>query len=200
MWRNFKSGEGEDNFFRPDKADTNLGLMINLDWFQPYEGTIHSTGVIYAVICNLPRNIRFKPENLLILGILPGPNEVSLHRINHYLSPLITELETLWSGVVLERTYENSNAKDICAAVIITSCDIPTAQKLCGHVSALVSYHRCEKKVNYINKQSNFSGMADIDEWFYMKDLTKHRQNALDWRRCKSNAERTRFIKNTRVR
>ena len=91
-------------------------------------------------------------------------------------------METLWSGVVLERTYENSNAKDICTAVIITSCDIPAARKLCGHVSTLVSCHRCEKKVNYINKQSNFSGMADIDEWFYMKDLTKHRQNALDWR------------------
>jgi len=43
-----------------------------------------------------------------------------------------------------------------------------------------VSCHRCEKKVNYINKQSNFGGMADIDEWFYMKDSTKHRQNALD--------------------
>src|SRR6185437_12091746 len=27
MWRNFKSREGEDNFFHPDKADTNLGLM-----------------------------------------------------------------------------------------------------------------------------------------------------------------------------
>jgi len=54
--------------------------------------------------------------------------------------------------------------------------------------------------VNYINKQNNFGGMADIDEWFYMKDLTKHRQNALDWRRCKSNAERTRFIKNTGIR
>ena len=138
--------------------------MINLDWFQPYERTIHSTGVIYAVICNLPQNIQFKPENLLILSILPGPNEVSLHRINHYLSLLITELETLWSEVILERTYENSNAKDIRAVVIIASCDIPTARKLCGHVSALVSCHRCEKKANYINKQSNFGGMADIDE------------------------------------
>jgi len=154
--------------------------MINLDWFQPYEGTIHSTGVIYAVICNLPRNIRFKPENLLILGILPGPNEVSLHRINHYFSPLISELETLWGGVALDRTYECSNGKYIRAAVIIASCDIPAAQKLCGHVSALVSCHRCKKKADYTNKKCNFGGMANMDEWFYMKDSTKHYQNALD--------------------
>ncbi|GBB89973.1 hypothetical protein RclHR1_16820005 [Rhizophagus clarus] len=102
-----------NNFFRPDKADAHLGLMMNLDWFQPYEGTIYSTGVIYAVICNLPRDVRFKPENVLILGILPGPDEVKLHKVNHYLSPIITELESLWEGVNLNRTNECPNGKDI---------------------------------------------------------------------------------------
>ena len=51
--------------------------------------------VIYAVICNLSYDVRFKPENMLILEILPGPNEVNLHRINHYLSLIITKLEIL---------------------------------------------------------------------------------------------------------
>ena len=92
---------------------------MNLDWFQPYDSTTYSTGVIYAVICNLPRDIRFKPENMLILGILPGSNEVSLHKINHYLSPIITELETLWEGVTLNHTNECPNGKYIRAAVII---------------------------------------------------------------------------------
>jgi hypothetical protein len=97
VWQTFKESaeQGSNNFFRPEKADNHLGLMINLDWFQPYDGAIYSTGVIYAAICNLPRNIRFHPENMLILGILPGPNEVSLHKINHYLSPIITEFESL---------------------------------------------------------------------------------------------------------
>ena len=89
------------------------GLRINLDWFQPYDGAIYSTGVLYAAICNLPRNVRFRPENMLILGILPGPNEVSLHKINHYLSPIVTELESLWEGVVLSRTDECPSGKNI---------------------------------------------------------------------------------------
>ena len=42
--------------------------------------------------------------------------------------------------------------------------------------------------------------MANMDEWFITKDSTKHRQNALDWRRCTSNAERTRFVKKNGVR
>ena len=202
VWKTFKESSEIDspNFFRPEVADSNLGLMLNLDWFQPYEGTVYSTGVLYAAICNLPRDVRFRPENMIILGILPGPDEVSLHRINHYLSPIISELESFWSGVTLNSTYECPNGKEVRAALILVSCDIPAARKLCGHVSALVACHRCEKKANYANKQHNFGGIADIDEWFIMKDSTKHRQNALDWRRCNSNSDRHRFIKQTGVR
>ena len=137
---------------------------------------------------------------MLILGILPGPNEVSLHRINHYLSPIITDLESLWKGMTLDCTYECSSGKVIRAALMIASCDIPAARKLCGHVSALVLYHRCEKRANYANNQHNFGGISNKDEWFIMKDSTKHRETALNWRRCKSNAERTRFVKENGVR
>ncbi|GBB87738.1 hypothetical protein RclHR1_14210005 [Rhizophagus clarus] len=37
--------------------------------------------------------------------------------------------------------------------------------------------------------------MADMSDWFIMKDPVEHRQKALKWRRCKSNAERERFVK-----
>jgi len=102
--------------------------------------------------------------------------------------------------MALNRTHEHPNGKVIRAALIIASCDIPAARKLCGHVSALASCHRCKKKSNYVDKHHNFGGMGDMAEWFIMKDSTKHRENALNWRRCKSNAERTRFVKQNRVR
>ena len=44
----------------------NLALMLNYDWFQPFELTSYSVGVLYLVILNLPRAIRFKPENIMI--------------------------------------------------------------------------------------------------------------------------------------
>src|SRR3954470_943687 len=95
-------------------ADLHLGLMLNLDWFQPFDGTSHSTEVLYAAICNLPRDIRFKRENLLIISILPGPNEVSLHKINHYLAPMVDELE--WddskSNIRISRRKANSRSTD----------------------------------------------------------------------------------------
>ena len=39
----------------PDRTPVNiLGLLINIDWFQPYKDISYSVGVIYAVIINLP--------------------------------------------------------------------------------------------------------------------------------------------------
>ncbi|GET57123.1 hypothetical protein GLOIN_2v1775288 [Rhizophagus irregularis DAOM 181602=DAOM 197198] len=137
-------------------------------------------------------------ENLLTLGILPGPKEVSLHKVNHYLAPIVNELETLWAGLTLNRTYECENGKRVRGALILVSCDIPAARKICGHVSALVSCHRCEKKANYENGQHNFAGMDDVG--YSARDLNEHWQNALGWRRCNSDAARKRFVKETGVR
>ena len=56
VWQTLKESSEEDsqNFFRDEVADSHLGLMLNLDWFQPYDRTMYSIGVIYAAICNLP--------------------------------------------------------------------------------------------------------------------------------------------------
>ena len=56
VWKTLKD-ENSANFFRSDTADSHLGLMINLDWFQPYKGTMYSTDAIYGAICNLPRDV-----------------------------------------------------------------------------------------------------------------------------------------------
>ncbi|PKY56565.1 hypothetical protein RhiirA4_476956 [Rhizophagus irregularis] len=75
IWKTFPF-DGS-TFFTPETATTNLGLLFNLDWFQPFTYTQHSTGAIYASICNLPRSERNKPENIIYLGFLPGPKEYS---------------------------------------------------------------------------------------------------------------------------
>ena len=56
----------------------NLLLMLYVDWFQPYKHMPYSVGVIYLVIQNLPRTLRFKAENIIIVGTIPGPREPKL--------------------------------------------------------------------------------------------------------------------------
>ena len=76
IWKTFPSSLNTPNatrFFEPETADRHLGIMINLDWFQPFKSTVYSCEAIYGVICNLPRDIRFKRENMLTLALLRDP-------------------------------------------------------------------------------------------------------------------------------
>jgi hypothetical protein len=201
IWKTFPSSldDPDSRFFTTETADSHLGLMINLDWFQPFESSVYSSGVIYGVICNLPREVRFKRENMLYLGLLPGPKEVKLHKINHYLNPIIDELLEFWNGFDLPPTSIHSR-KRIRMAVICCSNDIPAARKLCGHISSLAACHRCYKIANVVGNKLNYGGFDDIDEWFIQKDLNEHRDNAEGWRFCKSVDERRRYVSNKYVR
>ena len=94
VWKNFKD-ENAEPFFTKEFADSHIGLMLNMDWFQPFTNSPYSVGVIYAVICNLPRSERFNPHNILTLAVMPGPKEPRLHEINNYLYPIVNQLNWL---------------------------------------------------------------------------------------------------------
>ena len=69
-------------------------------------------------IMNLPRNLRNKPENLLLVGIFPGPSEPT--NINGFLKPLVDELEEFWIGKELE-IYGCSSKKNVRCALLCAS-------------------------------------------------------------------------------
>ena len=48
---------------------------MNVDWFQPYTHVCDSVGAIYLIIQNLPRSERYKWENMILVGLIPGPKE-----------------------------------------------------------------------------------------------------------------------------
>ena len=60
----------------------NYGILLNVDWLQPYKHTEHSVGVIYLVILNLPRSIRYKREIVIYMGIY-------LDHVSHHLQSTV---------------------------------------------------------------------------------------------------------------
>ena len=44
------------------------GIIMNIDWFQPYKHVRYSVGVIYLVVMNLPRSVRYKVENVMLIA------------------------------------------------------------------------------------------------------------------------------------
>jgi hypothetical protein len=52
-----------------------IGLILNIDWYQPFSSSKYSVGVMYLALMNLPREKRYKKENMVIAGVIPGPSE-----------------------------------------------------------------------------------------------------------------------------
>ncbi|KAJ8315783.1 hypothetical protein KUTeg_007933, partial [Tegillarca granosa] len=158
VWRSF------GDFFQGDR---NLGLILNVDWIQPFKNrTDYSVGVIYFAILNLPRNIRYKFENVIVVGLIPTlkkePSDLS-----PFLSPVMKELKALWKGVSL-KTSLSSVALTIRAALVCVACDIPAARKVCGFKShsAVLGCHRCFKNfpAASFGAKRNYSGF-DRQNW-----------------------------------
>ena len=76
IWKDFQVVDGQPFLC----SAWRIGLMIIVDWFQPYERTTCSVGAIYLT---LPRSVRSKGENVILVGILPDLHEPQ-HDINHY--------------------------------------------------------------------------------------------------------------------
>jgi len=165
IWKTFLNAAGSNQFFTKETATTHLGILLNLDWFQPFTHSKWSTGAIYASILNLPREERNKSENLLYLGFLPGPNEASLHQINHYISLIVDELLVLWNGYQISRTYHHPEGLLIQAAVIISANDTPAARKISGHAGAAKKCHRCLKRTQHHLATNHYGRFTDIKTW-----------------------------------
>lgn len=90
VWKEFESS----GFFSQPYS---YGLLLNIDWFEPFEHSVYATGVVFLALLNLPWHIRYSQENIIICGLIPGPKEPSLNA-NSFLEPLVQELLQLWKG------------------------------------------------------------------------------------------------------
>lgn len=161
MWQYFQYDSNGLPFLA---APNNYLLMLNCDWFQPFIHTAYSVGVLYLAIENLPREIRFRRENILVVGIIPGPSEPSMN-INSYLEPLVKDLQHLWNGAMIN--VQGTPTK-IRAAIACVSCDVPAARKVGGFVG-FRGKHGCTKclkefTVENFGDYPNYSGF-DKTKW-----------------------------------
>jgi len=172
VWKDFQTYKGQPFLSQPH----NIALMMNCDWFQPFDHSQYSVGVLYFTILNHPHDIRFKPENVIIAGIIPGPNEPNPYEINLYLRPLVKELNALWTEEFL--LIHNSQSFTVHAMLLVTVCDIPATSKIDGFLGHS-SKHACWKckKINYSDslKRVNFSGV----ETGLPRTHEEHKSNAV---------------------
>ena len=166
----------------------NYGLLLNIDWLQPFDHITYSVGVIYLVILNLPRSIRFKQDNVILYGIIPGPSEPSL-TINTYLAPLVSELLKLWKGVELSIPGSDGEVIFRCALLGV-ACDLPAARKVSGFLSysANLGCSRCYQEFSRgfgIRNYDNF----ERGQW-RLRSNERHRLDIQKILRCTTKAQK----------
>lgn len=155
-------GEVWKEFMRFDDERSSsvcLSLTLNVDWFEPYKYVKHSVGAMYVVINNLPRHLRFKASNVILVGLMPGPDLP--YNINHYLAPLVDELKELAIGVTI-------NGEVVRGMLSCIANDVPAARKVCGFAShnARLGCSRCLKvfPTEEFGDVPDYSGY-DVSNW-----------------------------------
>ena len=171
MWKKFLYYDGKEFLC----AAHNYAVLLNVDWFQPFKNINYSVGVLYIALLNLPRHLRYKRENIIIVGIIPGPTEPSLN-INTYLKPLVNDLKELWDGmtICMPRSGEKITVRCVLLGV---SCDLPAGRKVCGFLSynANKACTKCNCCFSEGFGKTNFSNF-NRDLWT-ARTVAAHRDN-----------------------
>lgn len=179
----------------------NLMLMLNLDWFQPYKHSPYSVGVIYLVIQNLPRRLRFKPENIIIVATIPGPREPSCDDLNPYLDCMVDDLLVLFKGVSMKTPSSHLQTRYIRAALVYVSCDLPATRKVCGFygIKAKQGCSKCLKKFPSTTfGNTNYAGF-NREAW-ESRDLSTHLAQVQRAKKATSQAAREKVEREIGVR
>lgn len=186
-------------FICPGIPNDELRLLFsfNADGFNPYQSkdsriSASSTG-IYMVCLNLPKDLRYRPENMYLAGVIPGkPSE---DEINDYIGLVVDDLLAFWaSGVFFSRTAKFRRGRLTRSALIPIVSDMLAARQLGGFGSHAFHLfcHLC------------FLDSADIENLdpstWPPRTNANHRYWATKWRDAQSMEERDAIFKEHGVR
>jgi hypothetical protein len=181
--RQFRAADGR-LFVKPkNKSEGRYVFSLNMDGFNPLgnrqAGKSFSTGAIYMICLNLPPNLRYRPENIFLVGLMPGPEHPSLTQINHFLRILVDDLLVLWNrGIYYSRTPSHAKGRLVRCALIPVICDLPAARQIMGFAghSAANFCNFCRLTLGKIND-------VDVLNWpGGIKNRAEYLRHATAWR------------------
>ncbi|KAJ7603249.1 hypothetical protein DFH06DRAFT_1114701 [Mycena polygramma] len=150
-----------------------LVLQINVDWFQAVKGGCHSTGALYATVCNNPRSIRALWEETMLLMVFPGPHEPTSEQYNNIMAICVKHFQDLYNG---KNFHVHGKAEPELFHVQIASdvSDLPASRKTSGLLSYTSKYFMCDHCdatfYSLVDPDTfNSSKLNARDPWRYLK-------------------------------
>ena len=187
-------------FFVDRGREIRLLFAIHVDSFNlegmSVRGASTSSTIVSIACLNLPPELRYKPENIGLLCIIPGPKKPSLTALNNYLRPIIDVMLAAWERGIEHShvaTYEGScvSRSAIALAIMDLVAARETAQ-LAAH-NAHIYCHVCQCS------DRSTRGRWDFENW-KIRDVELMRQQAFRWRDAASEEEREKIFATHGVR
>jgi hypothetical protein len=181
--------------FLPGPVDeTRLAFSFSMDSFNPYhmkeaKQTVSSTA-IWLILLNLPPHLRYRPENMFLAGIIPGPRKPSLTDINHSIRLLVDVLlEFFEPGVWYSRTSRHRFGCRVRAILMPVVSDMLAARQAGGFSSPTATFFctLCNLKVQEIEN-------IDKSTW-PERDVGDHARVARRWRDAPTTQEQEDIFK-----
>ena len=193
--REFAGHDGQ-RFVGPNDREGRYVFSLCMDGFNPFHnkaaGKKYSAGAIYMVCLNLPPALRYRPENIYLACVFPGPHEPSMEQINHVLRPLIDDLLKLWHpGVFLSKTLGHPSGRLVRCALVPVVCDLPALHSVTG--IGQFCLHKCQMKTKDIDD-------LDMAHWPPAPSWDEHKRLANQWLELPTVKERDAFYRKHLIR
>ncbi|MBW0536083.1 hypothetical protein O181_075798 [Austropuccinia psidii MF-1] len=136
LWRHF-TGTRNINYPPFICILGSLAFSIYLDWFNAHGKStqLASIGPIMLICLNFPASESLNPENVYVLGIIPGSKEPTALQLNSLLMPRTKELKELWQGYHFSPTSTGPSRYFIHVAILTAIADVVAMCKLTGFIS-----------------------------------------------------------------
>ena len=186
--------------FLPGPPDeTRLAFSLSMDSFNPYhmkeaKQTVSSTA-IWLTLLNLPPHLRYRPDNMFLAGIIPGPKKPSLSDINHSLKLLVEVLlEFFEPGVWYSRTARRRQGCRVRAILVPIVSDMLAARQAGGFASPTATKFCTCCDLNIQNIEN-----LDKSTW-PRRDVVQQIRLAKSWRDAESLVEQETLFRKYGIR
>ncbi|KAG2059231.1 hypothetical protein BDR06DRAFT_980138 [Suillus hirtellus] len=146
---------------------------------------------------NLPLDIQYKPENMYLAGIIPGPLEPSGDQLNYFLDPVVNNLVESWEcGIRFSCTALQVHGRVTRSTIACLVCDLPAARKA-TQLAGPTSHFYCTA-CHCLHRST--CGRTDVHsaDWG-LQDKNEMRRFAELWKNAGTSAECNKLFASHRV-
>ncbi|CAE6428590.1 unnamed protein product [Rhizoctonia solani] len=193
MTREYNFQEGKYHDLEPEDGPVSLvslpnglGLTIFFDGVQAHEHQKYEVQAVYITVNNIPSHLRTLIENIMLVIVIPGPNQPTAYELDQILEPLVDELLELEQGVEMQVYDQNTRQmvrETVHARLSLGVLDYIARLKLTGHAGVASENHFCLYCVKKLSQLSVRDGYQNID----LRNPSTHLQHKHEWLRAQGN-------------